>query len=281
MSIGKLETQDSELVKIEIGLLLEGIYRKYGYDFRNYSYASIRRRIWHRIRLEGLPNVSSLQERVMHNGDVFHRLLGDLMIPVTEMFRDPEMFLAFRQEVVPYLRKLPNIRIWHAGCSTGEEVHSMAILLHEEGLLERTRIYATDINESAMNTAQNGFIPIDKMKQYTKKYQMAGGMQSFSDYYESEHGIVKLKPFLRQNIVFARHNLVTDSSFNEFHVIMCRNVMIYFNTLLRDQVHTLFYESLAQEGYLIVGSKETITFTPTADKYETRYDQHRIFRKLR
>jgi chemotaxis protein methyltransferase CheR len=272
---------EGELEKIEIALLLEGIHRKYGYDFRNYSYASIRRRIWHRIYSEGLANVSALLERVMHHSEVFHRLLCDLVIPVTEMFRDPEMFLAFRKDVIPLLRELPYIRIWHAGCSTGEEVHSMSILLQEEGLLDKTRIYATDINESALQKAKDGIIPIDRMKQYTKNYQASGGTQSFSDYYVSDHGMVMLRPFLRNNIVFARHNLVTDRSFNEFHVILCRNVLIYFNSLLRDQVHELFCDSLVQNGFLIVGSKESISFTPMVNRYETWLDTHRIYRKIR
>ncbi|QJD84360.1 CheR family methyltransferase [Cohnella herbarum] len=274
-------SSDGELEKIETVLLLEGIYRRYGYDFRNYSYASIHRRIWHRIHLEGLSNVSSLQEQVMHDSDAFFRLLGDFFIPVTEMFRDPETFLVFRRDVVPLLRDLPYIRIWHAGCSTGEEVHSMAILLHEEGLLDKTRIYATDINEDALQRAKDGMISIDRMKQYTKNYQAAGGTRSFSDYYDSDHGVVMLKPHLRRNTVIARHNLVTDSSFNEFHVILCRNVMIYFNNKLRDQVHKLIYESLALEGFLIVGGKESLSFTPLADRYETRNSPNRIFRKIR
>jgi len=275
------ETTDEELEKIEIGLLLEGIYRRYGYDFRNYAYPSIRRRIWHRIRLDGLTNVSSLQEKVMHHTEAFQRLLGDLVIPVTEMFRDPDMFLAFRRDVVPQLRKLPYIRIWHAGCSTGEEAHAMAILLHEEGLLDRTRIYATDISESALLRAKDGTLPIDRMRMYTKNYQAAGGLRAFSDYYVSDHGIVMLKPSLRHNIVFARHNLVTDRSFNEFHVIFCRNVMIYFNAGLRDRVHRLLYESLAENGIMVVGGRETLSFTPLADRYETMHEQHRIYRKTR
>lgn len=275
------ESADGELEKIEIQLLLEGIFRRYGYDFRNYSYASIRRRIWHRIHLEGVPNVSSLQERVMHHADVFHRLLGDLVIPVTEMFRDPDMFGVFRSQVVPLLRKLPYLRIWHAGCSTGEEAYSTAILLHEEGLLEKTRIYATDISESALQRAKDGIFPLDRMKHYESSHEAAGGVKPFAEYCVSDHGMAMIKPFLRQNIVFARHNLVTDRSFNEFHVIMCRNVMIYFNAQLRDHVHRLFHESLATDGLLIVGSKESIAFTPMADRYAALNEQHRIYRKIR
>ncbi|XID95940.1 CheR family methyltransferase [Paenibacillaceae bacterium WGS1546] len=274
------KSANEELEKIETSLLLEGVYRKYGYDFRQYSYASVRRRIRHRIHMEGLATITSLLDRVLHEPEAFRRLLGDLVIPVTEMFRDPGMFRSFRECVVPALRELPYARIWHAGCSTGEEVHSMAILLHEEGLLDKTRIYATDINENALKRAKDGIMPIDRMKTYTKNYLAAGGKGTFSDYYASDHGIVMLKPFLRNNVVFARHNLVTDSSFNEFHVILCRNVMIYFDAHLRDQVHGLFYESLAKEGFLVLGSKESLAFTPMEDRYETWDDQHRIYRKI-
>ncbi|MFD0674005.1 CheR family methyltransferase [Cohnella sp. GCM10027633] len=274
-------TTDGELEKIEIALLLEGIYRRYGYDFRNYAFSSVRRRIWHRIRLENIPSISALQEQVLHEPDAFRRLLGDMVIPVTEMFRDPAMFRSFRRDVVPALRQLPYARIWHAGCSTGEEAYSMAIVLQEENLLERTRIYATDINESALRRAKDGVIPIDRMKQYTRNYHEAGGTQSFSDYYDSDHGTVTLKPMLRDNIVFASHNLATDGSFNEFHAILCRNVMIYFNAQLRDRAQRLFYDSLAHEGFLVVGDKESVSFTSMAGKYDTWNEQQRIYRKMR
>ncbi|MFC5702258.1 CheR family methyltransferase [Cohnella faecalis] len=270
---------DPDTEKIEIALLLEGIFRKYGHDFRRYSYSTMRRRVWHRIHLEGLPTVSALLEKVLHDGVLFHRLLRDLVIPVTEMFRDPDMFLSFRRNVVPILREIPYVRIWHAGCSTGEEAYSMAVLLHEEGLLDKTRIYATDISEDALSRAKEGFIPIDRMKLYTKNYQASGGLASFSDYYVAEHGLVMLKPSLRKNIVFARHNLVTDRSFNEFHVILCRNVMIYFDGELRDRVHGLFHESLASGGFLTVGSKESITFTSRSGCYDAFDDRNRIYRK--
>ncbi|MFB9277696.1 CheR family methyltransferase [Cohnella cellulosilytica] len=271
--------RDEELEKIEVSLLLEGIYQRYGYDFRNYSHPSIYRRIRHRLKLEGLAEISALQGSVLRDADAFRRLLSDLVIPVTELFRDPEMFLAFRRDVAPELRRLPYVRIWHAGCSTGEEVYSLAVLLHEEGLLDKARIYATDINEDALQRARDGMIPIDRMKQYTKNYLAAGGKRDFSSYYASNHGIVMLKPALREKIVFARHNLVTDSSFNEFHVVFCRNVMIYFNTQLTNQVHELFYESLAQGGFLILGGRESLSFTPLAERYETWNDAQRIYRK--
>lgn len=277
----EIANDEHDLEKIEIHLLLEGIFRRYGYDFRNYSYASIRRRIWHRIHLEGLSNVSALLGRVMHHSEIFYSLLSDLVIPVTEMFRDPEIFNTFRTEIIPQLRELPFIRIWHAGCSTGEEVHSMAILLHEEGILDKTRIYATDISENALQRAKDGIIPIDRMKLYTKNYQAAGGMHAFSDYYASDHGIVILKPYLRRNIIFARHNLVTDRSFNEFHVILCRNVMIYFNSRLRGQVRKLLNDSLAKDGFLILGNKESISQTALEENFKTIDDKCRIFRKSR
>jgi len=272
---------DAELEKIELALLLEAVYQRYGYDFRDYSFSSIRRRIWHRINLEGLSSISALQEQVLHREEAFLRLLGDLVIPVTEMFRDPGMFQAFRKDVAPELRKLPCVRVWHAGCSTGEEAYSTAILLQEEGLLDKARIYATDIHDDALRRAKDGVIPIDRMKLYTKNYLASGGKREFSSYYESDRGRVALKPFLRDHVVFARHNLVTDSSFNEFHVVFCRNVMIYFNPRLRNRVHSLFYESLATGGFLVVGGKESISFTPTAERYETWIDAHRIYRKTK
>ncbi|WP_123039308.1 CheR family methyltransferase [Cohnella candidum] len=271
---------DPELEKLEISLLLEGIFRQYGYDFRNYAYTSVKRRVTHRLQLEGFDTATRLLDGVLHDPEMFHRLLGDLVIPVTEMFRDPETFQAFRDGIVPELRKLPYARIWHAGCSTGEEPYSMAILLEEEGLLDKTRIYGTDISEGALEQAKDGVMPLERMQLYTQNYQASGGKRAFSEYYVSDHGLVLMKPFLRKNIVFARHNLVTDRSFNEFQVIFCRNVMIYFDTVLREHVHRLFYESLAVGGFLVLGNKESISFTPMAERYEVFDDANRIYRKV-
>lgn len=271
---------DPELEKLEISLLLEGIFRQYGYDFRNYAYTSVKRRVTHRMQLEGFDTVTRLLDGVLHDPEMFHRLLGDLVIPVTEMFRDPETFQAFRDGIVPELRKLPYARIWHAGCSTGEEPYSMAILLEEEGVLDKTRIYGTDISEGALEQAKDGVMPLERMQLYTQNYQASGGKRAFSEYYVSDHGLVLMKPFLRKNIVFARHNLVTDRSFNEFNVIFCRNVMIYFDTVLREHVHRLFYESLAVGGFLVLGNKESISFTPMAERYEVFDDANRIYRKV-
>jgi chemotaxis protein methyltransferase CheR len=277
---GQKETPP-ELEKIEIQLLLEGIFRQYGYDFRNYSHSSIRRRVIHRMQLEGLPTVSSLQEGVLHDPELFERLLADLVIPVTEMFRDPETFQAFRTLIVPKLREQPYIRIWHAGVSTGQEAYSMAILMEEEELLDKTRIYGTDISEGALEQAKEGIMPIERMQQYTQNYQAAGGKRAFSEYYLSDHRGVIMKPELRRNIVFARHNLVTDRSFNEFHVIFCRNVMIYFDSQLREQVHQLFYDSLADGGFLVLGNKESISLTPMSDRFEIWDDENRVYRKIK
>jgi chemotaxis protein methyltransferase CheR len=269
-----------EREEIEIHLLLEGIYRLYGYDFRHYSYPSLRRRIWNRIYGERLNSVSELQAKVLHDPGSMKRLAAELVIHVTEMFRDPRMFAYFREFVIPMLRSLPSIRIWHAGCSTGEEVYSMAILLHEEGLYERTTLYATDLSEDVLQYAQQATYSLKKMKDYTKNYIAAGGKDAFSKYYSASDNAAVLHPFLREHVVFAQHNLVTDRSFNEFHVILCRNVLIYFDSELQSRVHELIYESLCRSGFLALGDKETITFTKYADRYGMLNSQEKLYRKI-
>ncbi|MGS2779100.1 CheR family methyltransferase [Robertmurraya sp. GLU-23] len=223
----KSEQKSEELEKIEIDLLLQGLYSWCGYDYRDYSYNSIKRRVWHRIHAEKLTSITGLLEKVLHDPGCLKRLIADFSINVTEMFRDPDFFLNFRETVVPILRTYPTIRIWHAGCSTGEEVFSMAILLHEEGIYEKAKIYATDINSDVLKIAKSGFFPLENMKKYTNNYIASGGKNSFSDYYQVTNNAVKFDPYLTKNVVFAQHNLVTDRSFNEFQVILCRNVLIY------------------------------------------------------
>lgn len=272
---------DAELERIEIELLLEGVYRHYGFDFRAYAYASIRRRLWKRIEGEGLTTVSALQARVLHEPQLMERLLLDLSINVTAMFRDPMFYRAFRENVVPLLRTYPFIRIWHAGCATGEEVYSMAILLQEEGLYERCRIYATDINEVVLQKAKEGIFPLDRMQEYTENYIAAGGKRAFSDYYVARYGGALFEPLLTRNVVFSPHNLVTDRSFSEFNVILCRNVLIYFDKALQAKVHTLFYDSLAMFGILAVGSKESVRFSPHEASYEQINGPEKIYRKAR
>lgn len=271
--------EPTELQEIEIKLLLEGLYQMYGYDFRSYVRGSIGRRILYRMKAERLPTITALLEKIFHEPGVLERLLNDFSIRMTEMYRDPSFFAAFRNEVVPLLRELPEIRIWHAGCATGEEVYSMAILMQEEGLGKRTKIYATDMNEKALNAAQKGAFPLKKMQQYTKNYLKAGGKKAFSEYYTTDHQFAYFSPKLTGNLTFAQHNLVSDSSFNEFHVILCRNVMIYFDNTLQQQVHRLFYDSLADGGFIGLGSKESILGLPKGIKYTEFNASEKIYRK--
>ena len=272
---------DRELEALEIELLLEAVHRRYGFDFREYAAPSLKRRLWRRIRAEGLTTVSGLLERVLHHPPAMERLLLDLSINVTAMFRDPSFFLAFRERAVPLLRTYPFTRIWNAGCSTGEETYSLAILLHEEGLYERTRIYATDINEAVVDRARAGVFPLDKMREYTQNYLRAGGRRAFSEYYVAAYEGARFQRSLVDNVVFAQHNLVSDRSFNEFNAIVCRNVMIYFDRPLQDKVHELFYESLAMFGVLALGHKESMRFTRLADRYEELDAAERLYRKVR
>lgn len=270
-----------ERENIEIELLLEGVHRLYGYDFRNYAAPSLRRRIWHHVHSEQLQTISGLQEKIFHDRECFERFVNNLSIPVTEMFRDPNLFRVIREKVIPLLRTYPYIRIWHAGCSTGEEVYSMAILLHEEGLYDKARIYATDMNDRSLQMAKEGIVGIQKMKQYTKNYLEAGGTRSFSEYYTAKYNSVIFQPFLRKNIIFAEHNLATDRSFNEFNVVFCRNVMIYFDETLRNRVHSLIHESLSHFGVLVLGAKESIHFTDFTDCYEALDRAEKIYRKVK
>ena len=270
-----------ELEQIEIELLLEGIYQHYGFDFRSYAYASIRRRLWKRIEAEGLSTISGLQDQVLHNPPMMEKLLLDLSINVTSMFRDPGFYRVFREQVIPTLRTYPFIRVWHAGCATGEEVYSMAILLEEEGLYERSRIYATDINEVVLQKAKSGIFPLERMQEYTENYIAAGGKRAFSDYYTAKYGGALFSPGLTKNVVFSQHNLVTDRSFSEFNVILCRNVLIYFDKTLQSRVLTLFYDSLATFGILALGSKESLRFSPYEECYEQINGPEKIYRKVR
>jgi chemotaxis protein methyltransferase CheR len=275
------QTFKPDLERIEIELLLEGIFRHYGFDFRAYAYASIRRRLWKRIGEERLATMSALQERVLHEPAMMEKLLLDLSINVTAMFRDPNFYIAFRKHVVPLLRTYPFIRIWHAGCSTGEEVYSMAMLLREEGLYDRSRIYATDINEVVLQRAKAGIFPLERMQEYTENYIRAGGNRSFSEYYTAKYGGALFDQSLTKNVVFSQHNLVTDRSFSEFNVVLCRNVLIYFDKTLQSKVHSLFYDSLAMFGVLVLGSKETLRFMAHEECYQQIAPPEKIFRKVR
>jgi chemotaxis protein methyltransferase CheR len=268
-----------DVEEIEIALLLEAIYRRYGFDFREYAAASLRRRLWRRANAEGLPTLSALQERVLYDPAVMERLLRDLSISVTAMFRDPSFYVAFRKKVVPLLHTYPFTRIWVAGCSTGEEVYSLAIVLDEEGLLDRSRIYATDINEAVLDRARNGVFALEKMRDYTQNYVHAGGSRAFSEYYLASYDGAQFDRRLVQNAVFAQHNLVSDKAFNEFHVVVCRNVMIYFDRTLQERVLDLFDESLVNLGILALGHKETLRFSQLASRYEELDGAEKLYRK--
>ncbi|MGN7477455.1 CheR family methyltransferase [Solibacillus silvestris] len=265
--------------KLEVRLLLEAVYTLSGFDFRKYNQQSILRRVEHRMRINNIPTISRLTESIIYDEQLLKVLLNDFSINVTEMFRDPSFFRVFREHIVPQLHQLDKIRIWHAGCATGEEVYSMAILLQEEGLLGRTVMYATDMNEEVLKKAQEGAFPLHKMQAYTKNYMLAGGTEGFSQYYKTDNCYASFHPYLRENIIFAQHNLATDQSFQEFDIIICRNVLIYFTPELQNGVHDLFYNSLAQNGFLGLGDKETLQFTALATKYRTVNAAERIYQK--
>ena len=261
-------------------LLLEAVYRHYHYDFRGYARASLRRRLWRRAHDERVRTLSGLQERVLHDPTVMERLLRDLSINVTEMFRDPAFFRALRERVVPILRTYPYVRVWNAGCSTGEETFSLAIVLDEAGLLDRTRIYATDMNDDVLVRARSGRFPLDKMRRYTENYQRAGGTGDFSRYYTVQGDRAVFSPALMEGAVFAQHNLAQDSSFNEFQLIVCRNVLIYFGRPLQERVHDLFLESLARFGVLALGHKESVVGSHE-DRYEVLDATEKLYRRKR
>ena len=266
------------LEDLEIRLLLEAIWSRYGYDFRDYALSSIRRRVRFFMDEEGLSTVSSVQDTVLHDTLALQRFLRSLSVNVTAMFRDPGFYLALRETVVPVLRTYPAVRIWHAGCSSGEEVYSVAIVLQEEGLYDRCRLYATDMNDAVLAQAERGELALSSMRENTRSYIEAGGKQGFARWYTTRDARAVLAPDLRRNVVFAEHNLATDGSFNEFHLVICRNVLIYFNRDLQERVHRLLYQSLIRFGFLGLGSKETARFTP----HEAHYEElpERLYRKV-
>jgi len=272
--------REKELQDIELKLLLEAIFQAHGFDFRDYALSSLRRRILSFMHEEGYPTAASLQHKVIHDPTVMKKLLMALSVNVTSMFRDPEFYLAFREQIIPFLRTYPFVRIWSAGCCTGEEVYSLAILLQEEGLLDRCRIYATDLNNEVIARAREGVFPLNDMKQNSKNYFESGGKVAFSNYYVACYDFVKFDTSLMRNVVFAQHNLATDSSFNEFNVIFCRNVLIYFNRELQKRVHTILHESLGNFGFLCLGSREMINFTPYENDYRSLNEQ-KIYQRFR
>ncbi len=264
---------------IEIQLLLEAIYLKYGYDFRNYAKAHVKRRIKRRLAMTDYASISEMQHKVLYDQVFFAELLLDLSINVTKMFRDPSFYLALRRDVMPILSTYPFIKIWDAGCSTGEELYSLAILFKEEGLYDRSQIYATDFNQMALQKAREGIYPVDQIKEFTVNYQKGGGRLSFSDFYLARYDSVILDKSLKERIVFSDHNLVTDGVFGEMNLIVCRNVLIYFNKELQDKVVKLFWESLCSGGYLCLGSKESLKFTKYVDRFQVIDGKEKIYKK--
>lgn len=269
----------NQTINIEIELLLQAIFSKYGYDFRNYSKAHVKRRLLNRLSASHLESISEMQYKVLYEPEFFDILLQDLSINVTEMFRDPGFYLAMRKEVLPILKTYPYFKVWHAGCSTGEEVYSFAVLLKEEGIYDRAQIYATDFNRDVIEIAKKGIYPIDRIKEFTANYQAAGGTQSFSDYYMANYNSVIYDQSLKKNLVFAEHNLVTDSVFAEANLIICRNVLIYFNKELQNRVVKLFNESLVNGGFLGLGSKETLQFTEQVNNFDIVNSNEKIYKK--
>lgn len=259
--------ESDELETLEIELLIDAIFRRYGYDFRHYARASLSRRLSLFLSKSGYKSPSEIIPRILHERAFFESMIRSVSVTVTEMFRDPFVYKTIRKKVVDYLKTYPFIRIWHAGCSTGEEVYSMAILLHEEGLYDRCQIYATDFNDDALETARKGIYPVSQIKQYTVNYQKANGKGSFSNYYYSQYESAIMDGKLRDNILFANHNLSSDSVFAEMQLIMCRNVLIYFDQELQDRALGLFYDSLIYNGLLCLGTKESIKCSQFSNRF--------------
>ena len=271
--------QNEKIENIEIDLFLDALYRCYGYDFRHYAKASVRRRARHILAKSGANTISELIPRVLHDEAFAQKAIYDFSITVTEMFRDPTFYNSVRKNVVPYLKTYPFFKVWLAGCATGEEVYSLAILLLEEDMLDRATIFATDINETALKKAREGIYALKDVQQYTINYQKAGGKQSFSDYYHAQNDSVIMDQKLKANVTFAHHNLVTDSVFSEVQLIFCRNVLIYFDRTLQNWVLNTFTESLNHGGFLCLGSKETIDFSGVRDHFKTHDLSERIYQK--
>lgn len=268
---------DDEIENIEIKLLLSAVMDVYGYDFRDYATASLKRRIENFMSTHHAKTYLALADQLIHDSDLFEQFLKNMSITVSEMFRDPLFYKSFVTEVIPVLKTYPFLKLWCAGCATGEEVYSLAIVLHEEGLLEKSTLYATDFNNDALRIAKKGIYSSEKTKEYIKNYNKFGGKSSFSEYYTAEYDSIKLADFLIDKITFANHNLVTDGSFGEMNVIFCRNVLIYFNQELTNKVLNLFCDSLSRRGYLCLGTKEALDFSAVYNRFDCIDKPSRIY----
>lgn len=268
-----------ELIDVEIKLLMDGVYHVYGYDFRQYTEASLRRRLTQWLSRSGFATLSLAQSQLLRDRELFETLLRGITVNVSEMFRNPAFFKAIREHVVPHLKTYPFVKIWHAGCACGEEAYSMAILLLEEGLKGRFRIYATDINEEVIRKAQEGIYPLQYLQHFSKNYQQAGGKNSFSDYYTARYNHAILAPTLREDIVFATHNLAGDADFSEMNLILCRNVLIYFKKQLKERVLGLLDTSLVPGGFLCLGTNESLDLRQMSDRYGEILPRTQIYQK--
>jgi len=248
-----------------------------GYDFRNYAKASINRRVKHLLDKTGCTRITEMTQKILHEESFFEEILPDFSTPVTEMFRDPDFYLAVRETIIPFLKTYPFVKIWHAGCATGEEVYSLAVTLQEEGLYNRATIFATDFNDFVLDKAKEGVYPIEQLKQYTHNYQKAGGKRSFSEYYTAHYDSAIMNQSLRKNITFANHNLVTDSVFGEMNMVLCRNVLIYFNNTLQDRVLKLFRDSLIYDGFLCLGTQESLRFSSVCNEFKGINNKQKIY----
>ncbi|MDB4981337.1 MAG: methyltransferase, CheR-type, SAM-binding domain, C-terminal [Myxococcales bacterium] len=272
--------RDPALEEVELELLLEGLSRQYGHDLRGYARGALKRRVLASVRAEGLRSISGLQELALHDASAMARLLAALTAGVGSLFRDPGFFVAFRRRIVPLLRTYPFVRIWHAGCATGEDVYSLAIVLHEEGLTSRVRTYATDVAEGALARAKAGVYAVERVPELEARYAKAGGRRSLADYTSFGREGMTLRPALRDNVVFGQHNLATDRSFNEFNVVLCRDVMIHFSRALQTTVLSLLHASLCRLGILGLGARESLRGSGFDARFDPLDDEARLFRRI-
>jgi chemotaxis protein methyltransferase CheR len=269
----------AELTELEMDLFLEALYRRYRHDFRRYARPTLRRRLSQALEHFGCASLSLLQHELLRDPAKAGEILGYLTVQVSDLFRDPNYYLALRQRVVPLLATYPSLKIWIAGCGTGEEVYSVAILLDEEGLLRRTTIYATDVSEVALRGAELGVYALERARQFSENYQRAGGKRSLSDYYTSAYDGIVFERRLRDNVVFSDHSLATDNVFAEVQLVSCRNVLIYFDAELKSRAVALFRESLVRKGFLVLGARENLRGTSSAGDFTELDRANRIYER--
>jgi chemotaxis protein methyltransferase CheR len=270
----------NEIEDIEIHLLLEAIFQRYGHDFRNYAQSTIKRRIHMILQKSDCKNIMAMTEKALHDESFFQWILTHFSITVTEWFRAPLFYKGLREKVLPYLKTFPFIKLWHAGCATGEEAFSLAIVLKEEGLYDKATVFATDFNDDALRKAKQGIFSAEDVKAASLKYQETGGNKSFSEYVHTKYDSAIVDSTLRKNITFANHNLATDSVFGEMHLILCRNVLIYFDKALKNRVFKLFHDSLIYKGFLCLGDQESLEFSEMKDQYKIVDREQKIYQKI-